>query len=237
MTSLRGARAAYLCLPPDPDLLRRTRRFLDASAGGELRRVVNMSQLHVSPFHRSPLTELHWQAERELDSSSMPVTHLRSTFFSEGYLVLGAAIRRPGTPLALPFGSERVAPIACADIGRVAAHILTAPDHQWEPTYTPTGPDLLDHDAIANALSLTVGRPVTYVDVDVDLWRAQAIREGFPAFIADHFAATAEDVRRGTFARVTTVVKDVTSVSPKPFQDCLEEWAASQRLSSPTVHA
>lgn len=222
---LRGASAAYLCLPPDPALLVRTQRFVKAAEGSRVRRVVNLSQLHVSELHESPLTQLHWKAERRLETGGFSVTHLRSTFFAEGYLILGAAAFRSAGPLTLPFGSQRLAPIACADLARVAAAILSEPDGPWESTYTPTGPSLLDHDAIAAALSSAIGRRVQYVDVPVDVWRAQAIAGGFPPFLADHFAATAADVRRGIFSRVTDVVQAITGIAPRSFDDCIAECA------------
>jgi NAD(P)H dehydrogenase (quinone) len=220
---LRDASAAYLCLPPDAELLARTERVATASRGSGLRRIVNMSQLHVAAEHESPLTALHWEAERRLDRSGVAVTHLRSTFFAEGYLILGAGMLRGDAVLPLPFGTGRVAPISCSDIGRVAAAILTAPNRDWESIYTPTGRDLLDHDAIARVLSALTGHRITYLDVPADVWRARAVDEGFPPFLADHFAATAACIKQGTFARVTDVVQSIAGAAPIRFADALAE--------------
>ncbi len=230
--AMRGARAVYLCLPPEPTLLEWTAIAVDAARSQQVRRVVNMSQLHVREAHPSPLTRQHWQAERMLDLAGLGAVHLRTTFFAEGYLILGAGSLQAAQPLCLPFGAGKVAPVACADVGRVAAAILSEPDRQRNATYTLTGPALLDHEDVARVFSTLTGRSVTYVDAPVEAWSAAALAAGLPPFLVDHFSRTAEDVSRGTFAQVTDVVARVGGTEPIPFDDALRH---AFRIESPAV--
>lgn len=234
--ALRGAQAVYLCLPPDRELLARTASFIDMAKQERLRRVVNMSQFHVREEHPSPLTRQHWLAERLLDQADVGAVHLRATFFGEGYLILGAPVIHAATPLCLPFGNERVAPVACTDIGRVASVILSAPDRAWDSTYSVTGPMLLDHQDIARAFSTVLGRRVDYVDIPVERWCAGATEAGLPPFLVEHFARTAEDFTRGAFARVTDIVETIGGAAATGFEQILEH-ALSRRETPAAARA
>jgi NAD(P)H dehydrogenase (quinone) len=229
---LRGAQGAYLCLPPEPDLLEWTASFIEAARAERISRVVNMSQLHVREGHPSPLTRQHWLAERMLDLAGVGAVHLRSSFFAEGYLILGAAAVAGASPLALPFGAERLAPVACADIGRVAAAILSSPDRDWDGAYTVTGPALLNHAEIAAALSAAAGRRIEYVDAPIAMWRAGAAQAGLPPFLIEHFARTAEDVKRGVFAELTGVVPGIGGAPATPFAEVVERALSGAAASA-----
>jgi uncharacterized protein YbjT (DUF2867 family) len=228
-----GVRAVYLCLPPEATLLEWTATFIAAARSQDVRRVVNMSQIHVREGHASPLTRQHWLAERLLDLAAVGAVHLRTTFFAEGYLILGAPALRAALPLCLPFGKGKVAPVACADVGRVAAAILSHPDREWHDTYTVTGPALLDHDDIARVFSAVSGRPITYVDTPLEAWRAAALGAGLPPFLVEHFSRTAEDLSRGMFEQVTDVVARIGGTRPIPFDEALR---AAGPIETPAEH-
>ena len=229
---MRGAESAYLCMPPQVELLEWTASFIEAARAAGIRRVVNMSQLHVRPDHPSPLTRQHWLAERMLDLAGLGAVQLRSSFFAEGYLILGAAAIAGDSPLCLPFGRERVAPVACADVGRVAAAILSAPDRDWRSSYTVTGPELLDHVAIAAALSAAVGRRIDYWDTPTDVWCAAAAQAGLPPFLIDHFSRTSDDVKQGVFARQTDVVPRIAGAPAAPFAEAVTRALSREATAS-----
>src|SRR5439155_25491163 len=63
------------------------------------------------------------------------------------------------------------------DVGVFAAKIIEHPDRHAGKTYTPTGPESIDMGSAANALSRVLGKPVTYVAMQLEA--AQQAMLGF----------------------------------------------------------
>ncbi|MEV3903853.1 NAD(P)H-binding protein [Mycobacterium sp. NPDC050551] len=183
--------------------------------------LVNMSQMTVSQMTLTSTTEsqqhrLHWLAERVIDWSGLPVTHLRPTVFIDNplFVHLNAASVRDRHELVLPFGDGRTSPIAPVDVARVAAAILLDPSRGRPRICELTGPEVLDHQGLARAMSQALGHPVAAVDLDYDLWVAQVLRPaGLPSHVEQHIATMARLHRMGRYDRLTDVVADVTGRS------------------------
>jgi NAD(P)H dehydrogenase (quinone) len=84
-----------------------------------------MSQISARRIAKSHAAQNHWIAERLLDRSEIPVTHLRPTFFAEWLEHFSESIREKDM-FPLPFGEARYAPIAAEEQGRGIAAILNA---------------------------------------------------------------------------------------------------------------
>jgi len=119
--------------------------------------MVNMSQISARRDAASNAARQHWLAERILDWSPVPVTHLRPTFFAE---VLVTDYEPDGT-LPLPFGDGRHAPIAAEDQARVITAILENPAPHAGQVYPPFGRKEMNHFEIAEEISKVLGKPVT----------------------------------------------------------------------------
>jgi NAD(P)H dehydrogenase (quinone) len=64
-----------------------------------------MSQISARRIAKSHAAQNHWIAERLLDRSGIPVTHLRPTFFAEWLMYLSDSIRERNM-FPLPFGEN-----------------------------------------------------------------------------------------------------------------------------------
>src|SRR5713101_4044127 len=73
-----------------------------------------MSQISARRIAKSHAAQNHWIAERLLDRSGIPVTHLRPTLFAEWLMYLSQTIREKHI-IPLAFGNARYAPIAGED--------------------------------------------------------------------------------------------------------------------------
>jgi uncharacterized protein YbjT (DUF2867 family) len=76
-----------------------------------------MSQISARRIAKSHAAQNHWIAERLLDRSGIPVTHLRPTFFAKWLMYVSGSIKERNM-FPLPFGDARYAPIAAEDQGR-----------------------------------------------------------------------------------------------------------------------
>ena len=108
------------------------------------------------------------------------MVHIRPTVFLDNPLFTTLAahsIRENGT-IALPFGTGRTSPVAVDDVARVVATVLRDPAPHIGQVYELTGPRSVDMTEMAEAFSRALGRPVSYVDVPLDRWRAGLLQDG-----------------------------------------------------------
>jgi NAD(P)H dehydrogenase (quinone) len=114
--ALKGITGAYFVFPIQvPGILEATAFFAQAAIEQGVSAIVNMSQISARRIAKSHASQNHWIAERLLDRSGIPVTHLRPTLFAEWLMYLSQTIREKNI-LPLAFGNARYAPIAGEDL-------------------------------------------------------------------------------------------------------------------------
>jgi NAD(P)H dehydrogenase (quinone) len=221
--ALKGVDRAYFCFPPADGLLEATTSFAIAARDVGVGRVVNVSQYHARQAHPSGLTRQHWLAEHVLDFSGIPTIHLRSNFFMDVYLLVCGETIAKMNKFILPHGDAAWAPIATADVARVAAALLINPSLPEERVIKLTGPEKLTQAQAARTMSTTLGRPIEYVSVSIDEWRVAAKQMGLSNFLLDHLCHAADDIKAGNFAVVTDEVRKITGNAPQSLRSFLEE--------------
>ncbi|MFD7446908.1 NAD(P)H-binding protein [Streptomyces sp. NPDC059909] len=219
--ALEGVGRMYFAMPVSPDhLLATTVVASVAREQGELDALVGMSQMTVSQMTATSTAEshqqrLHWLAEQVLNWSGLPVVHIRPTSFLDNplFTVLPArSIRENGT-IALPFGTGRTSPVAVDDVARVVSTVLRDPAPHVGNVYELTGPRTVDMTEMAEEFSRALGRPVSYVDVPLDQWRAEVLAKvGLPPHTEQHIATMARLHRENRYDRATDDVERVTGV-------------------------
>jgi uncharacterized protein YbjT (DUF2867 family) len=170
---------------------------------------------------------LHWLAEQVLNWSGLPVVHIRPTVFLDSPLfttMAAGSIRENGT-IALPFGTGRTSPVAVADVARVVATVLRDPAPHIGRVYELTGPRSVDMTELAAAFSRALDRPVSYVDVPLDRWRAGLSRMGLPPHAEQHVATMAQLHRDNRYDRTADGVERVTGIPPQS----IEAFVAARR--------
>ncbi|MGP3916026.1 NmrA family NAD(P)-binding protein [Nonomuraea sp. 10N515B] len=232
--ALAGVGRMYFAMPVSPDhLLAATVVATVAREHGELAGLVGMSQMTVSQMTATSTAEshqqrLHWLAEQVFDWSGLPVVHIRPTSFLDNPLfttLAAQSIRENGT-IALPFGTGRTSPVAVDDVARVVATVLRDPAPHVGHVYELTGPRTVDMTEMAEEFSRALGRPVSYVDVPLDRWRAEVLaKAGLPPHTEQHIATMARLHRENRYDRASDDVERVTGV---PAQT-IEAFVAARR--------
>ncbi|MFB7498793.1 NAD(P)H-binding protein [Streptomyces sp. NPDC056161] len=232
--ALDGAARMYFAMPVSPDhLLAATVVATVAREHGRLDCLVDMSQMTVSQMTATSTGEsdqqrLHWLAEQVFNWSGLPVVHIRPTAFLDNPLfttLAARSIRERGT-IELPFGTGRTSPIATDDVARVVATVLHDPAPHVGHVYELTGPRTLDMTQMAEEFSRALGRPVSYVDVPLDRWRAQVLAEaGLPPHTEQHIATMARLHRENRYDRACDDVARVTGVPA----ETVEEFVAARK--------
>jgi NAD(P)H dehydrogenase (quinone) len=217
--ALKGITGAYFVYPIEvPGILEATAFFAQAALEQGVGAIVNMSQISARRIAKSHAAQNHWIAERLLDRSEIPVTHLRPTFFAEWLEYFSESIREKDM-FPLPFGEARYAPIAAEDQGRVIAAILNAPTEHAGKTYPLYGPKELTQYEVADILTQVLGRKITYAALEIkdfmEIWK----KTGFSAYNHQHIAAVAQDCRDGLFSGTNDLVEKLTGQKPLGMMD------------------
>jgi len=222
--ALRGMRRALLISPHHPRQVELQGNFVEAARRASAVHVVKLSGLGTALD--SPLQSGRWhaQTEKHLEDSGLPFTHLRPLFFMQNILRSAPAIATHGV-LAAAIQEGRVAMVDARDVAAVAVAALTTDGHTGK-AYTITGPEALSFREVADKLSTTTGKPITYQDVSLTAMRQDLLATGLPAWLVEVRIEFATVLRAGHAATVTDSVKAVTGKPPRTFDAFAQEHTA-----------
>ncbi|HXI73892.1 MAG TPA: NmrA family NAD(P)-binding protein [Verrucomicrobiae bacterium] len=217
--ALKGITGAYFVFPITvPGIVEATAFFAQTAIEQGVGAIVNMSQISARRVAKSHAARNHWIAERLLDRSGIPVTHLRPTFFAEWLMYQSKAIREQNI-LPLPFGEARYAPIAAEDQGRVIGAILSNPAGHAGKVYPLYGSKELTQFEIAEILSSILGRNISYVAMEIEAFKPVLKEMGFTPYFIQHISAVAQDCRDGVFSGTNDLVEKLTGQTPLSMAD------------------
>jgi NAD(P)H dehydrogenase (quinone) len=232
--ALQGITAAYFVFPVKvPGILEATAFFAQAALEQGVGAIVNMSQISARRIAKSHAAQNHWIAERLLDRSGIPVTHLRPTFFAEWLMYVSESIREKNM-FPLPFGDARYAPIAAEDQGRVIAAILNDSAEHAGKTYPLYGPKELTQYEVADILTQVLERKITYVPVEIEAFSEIWKEMGYSTYIRQHISAVAQDCRDGVFSGTNDLVEKLTGQKPLQLVDYITKHKAAFALADKT---
>lgn len=214
-----GMDSSYFCYPTSDRILEASAIFAEAAADKKMSFVCNMSQIIARPDAPSPTSRLHWLAERLFDNSALNVTHLKPTFFADHFVLNTRHTIANENKIIRPYGSASHSPITSTDIGRVAAAVLADPTAHIGKSYVLTGLDRLSFKEIASIFSEMLGRPITYVDVPADEFKADMERRQFAPSLLEHHMQSSKDYRESHFDATNTLVRDITGQDATRFRD------------------
>ncbi len=223
--AVAGVHRIYFVYPPQGELLVEATTIIAVAArAAGVETVVNMSQISAREDSKSPLARQHWLSEHILDWADIGAVHIRPTFFAENLIIMGAETVASEGKLYLPYGAEKHAPIAAADIARVVSGILAHPaDHVGE-RYVVTGPRNLSLTEMAGVMSQELGKPVDYFDLAVEAWGEVLSRvEGMTDSLVVHLKAVAVDHQNGIFRGETNVVERIGGQPPQALDAFIRE--------------
>ncbi|MEN4479773.1 NmrA family NAD(P)-binding protein [Mycolicibacterium cosmeticum] len=220
VSAMDGVDSAYFVYPVRPGLLEAASYFAQAARETAVGAIVNLSQRTAHRHSKSHAAQNHWISEQVFDWSSTPVTHLRPTLFADWLLYpFAQQAITVNDSLVLPFGSGRFAPIASEDQGRVIATVLTDPTAHAGQTYLLNGPEVLDGDGIAAALTEELGRTITYRPIPIaDFQEIARVTPQFGEFAAQHMGAVVAELIEGRLSDTNDVVERLTGTPPMSIQ-------------------
>lgn len=220
--ALEGVDGLVLIAPPlDPEAAAKLKPIIDLAKAGGIRHIVLNSALGADAVEQSPLRI----TERYLMASGVPYTILRPNFFMENFSTgfLAPMVKQGGIFLAAAEGKTSF--ISVVDIAEVAATAFL----KWlaRGEYNLTGPEALDHGAVAAILSKAAGRKITYQAISEEVMLNGMRGAGMPDTAVQYAGMLYSAVRAGHTAAITPDVERVTGRKPLTFKTFarLNAWA------------
>ncbi|AAZ28618.1 SDR family oxidoreductase [Colwellia psychrerythraea] len=163
--------------------------------------------------------------EKYLEQSGLNWTHLRTIFFQDNFFGWADGVKQGGLYFGIREGS--FAPLNVADIGEMAANILTTSGHEHK-AYNITGSELLSGEEMAKVFTDVTGKTVAYISptkqqtLDSLLstgwpqWQAEGMLELFEVFATNQAAVVSPDGEQ-LLGRPLTTLKDFIASNKAAF--------------------
>jgi uncharacterized protein YbjT (DUF2867 family) len=210
--ALQGVGGLFLMAPPlDSEAPSKLNPVIDLAKRLGVGHIVFNSAFGVDAVEQAPLRVV----ERHLMASGVPYTILRPNFFMENFSTgfLAPMLKQGGIFLAAADG--KTAFISVVDIAQVAAVAFAKGLAAKE--YNLTGPEALDHKAVAAIISKVSGKTITYQAIPEDAMLSGLRGTGMPEGAVQYVGVLYSAVRAGYTAAITSDVETVTGRKPIPF--------------------
>ena len=211
-----------------PSVLNQTELELnavEAAKAAGVRRIVKQSVMGAAEEAYS-LANVHRPVEQAIESSGLAWTFLRPNSFMQNTVTFMGGTIRAESAFYSASGRAAISHVDVHDIAAVAVKALTTPDHEGQ-AYSLNGPEALTYDAMADALSKVLGRPISHVNLPSADLKSAMLAEGMPDALADRMLDLERYFRENHAGELTDDIKQVTGRDPRQFAAYARETAAT----------
>lgn len=174
-----------------------------------LKKVVLMTALGANANENSPFR----MAEIELEKSGLTYNIVRPNWFYQNFNTFWLQSLREQNKILLPAGSAKVGFIDARDIAAVVANLLTHDAHS-NRAFDITGPESVDHNEVARAISLATGKSISYQDIKPEKFMSVLTSGGVPKDYAEFLLLIFGFLREGYNAALNSNVKLILGREP-----------------------
>ena len=224
LAALAGVERAFLLTNSSERAELQQIAFIDAARQSGVAHVVKLSQFDADVKASGRFQRYHAVVEAALQESGLAYTILRPNLFMQGLLNFRSTIATQNAFYAAA-GDAKVSIVDVRDIADVAVAALTEPGHEGK-IYDLTGPQALTHTKMAEDLSETLGRQVSFIDIPAEAMRDALLGLGFPEWQAEGLVEDYAHYRRGEAEAVTFGMQDAIGKAPRRFEEFTRDYAA-----------
>jgi len=208
--AFQGIKKLFLVRPPDiADVKTYVRPVIQAAKNAGVEHVVFLSLLGVA---NNPVVP-HYTIEKDLMASGMTWTFLRASFFMQNLNTTHCAEIRDENMLMMPAGHGKTSFIDGRDIAAVGVKTLIESGHE-NKAYDLTGSEALDYFSVADLLSKTLGRKITYRNPSIIAFARRMKAQGSPWAYILVTSALYTTARLGMAARIADETEQLLGRPP-----------------------
>src|ERR687894_1604122 len=163
LAALAGVERAFLLTNSSERAQAQQIAFIDAARQSGVVHVVKLSQFEADVNAPDRFRRYHAVVEAALQASGLAYTILRPNLYMQGLLNFRSTIATQNAFYAAA-GDAKVSMVDVRDNAEVAVAALTEFGHEGK-IYDLTGPKALTHTKMAEDLSETLGRQVSFIDI------------------------------------------------------------------------
>ena len=225
--ALKNVDKLFFLSHDSPTMTELASNVITAAKNAEIKHIVRLSAKGADVKAESPSLRLHRQVEEIIEESGIPYTILRPNEFMQNFTNIHSYSIKNDNAFYMAVGDAKVSIVDVRDIAAVATKALIEAgndDRHDGKIYTITGPEALSYYQIAEILSNTTGRKISYVNLSegdlrrslkeagVDDWFIYVV-----LFMLDSYYG------KGIAAQVFTGVEEVTGRKPISFSQFVND--------------
>ncbi|MCK6599671.1 MAG: NmrA family NAD(P)-binding protein [Bdellovibrionaceae bacterium] len=209
--ALDGVDRAFFLSPPGyADQYRLLSPLIQEAKRKGLKKVVLMTAMGANAVETSPFR----RAELELEKSGINYNIIRPNWFLQNFNTFWIQGIKEQRKILLPAGKAKVSFIDARDIAAVASTLLTS-DNLNNRAFDLTGPEAVDHEQVAKAISQVTNKNISYQEIEPDVLRSGLLAAGLPADYSDFLLMILSFLKEGYNASVNENVKFILGREPK----------------------
>lgn len=218
--ALNGVDKLFLLTPSSERQVRIENAVIDAAKEAGVKHIVKLSVADAG--NAITVLKLHGDVETHLKASGVAYTLLQANTFMQNFLE--SPTIKHNSAIFAPTGKAKMAYIDARDVAELAAIALMTGGHE-NKTYLLSGERAYSHGEIARIASDCIGKPVQFVDLSSEDYRASLIQAGLPAWYADGLQELFAYYKEGNAARTSTDVARVTGHPARTMDAFFAEYA------------
>ncbi len=226
--AMEGIETVFLLTAAGPDQRTWQGNVVQAAVDAEVKHIVKLSALGVSPDSPIKLARWHADVEQQIVDSGLGYTFLHPHSFMQNLLGSIEPIKHQGAF----YGATRDGTFSAVDgrdVAAVAAVVVQDPAPHQGQTYAITGPEALSSADMAAQLSEALGKPVQYVDLPPEAFQQALVDAGMPSWLAETLKDLHLLFASGHTAAVSPVVADLTGQPGISFAQFARDYADAFR--------
>lgn len=223
--AMAGVDKLFLVTPLTLDQIAMKSAAIQAAKQAGVKHIVMSTGIGAGPDAGVEIGRWHGKSQEEVKGTGLAYTFLQPTFFMQNMLMFADSIRAQSA-FYLPLGDSKASWVDARDIAEVGVVALTEAGHE-NKEYPITGGEAINCAEMAQTLSGTLGRTVTFIDVSLAASKEGMTAAGMPEKLADMMNELYALGPAGHLAHVADTVETVTGHAPRSFRQFAEDHAAA----------
>jgi uncharacterized protein YbjT (DUF2867 family) len=226
--ALKNVDRLFLLTPDVPNADELASNLVNEAKRTGVRYIVKQSVMGADEDANVGTMRLHRKAERIIEESGIPYTFLRPNEFMQNFINFHGHSIKNNNAFYLPLEDARVSVVDVRDIAAVAVKALTenGDNNKYDnKKYLVTGPEALSYHQMADLLSNTTGKKISYVNISDEEARAAMKEMGMDEWLISTISELSNYFKKGHASQVSSAVEEVTGKKPVSFSQFANDYA------------
>lgn len=222
---LREVDRVFIIRPPHIGDPKQMKPFINQLHPNKIKLITFLSLIGIE---KNPIPP-HYKIEKYIEQSGCHYCHIRPSFFMQNISGVHAFEIKYLDTIVVPVKKAKTSFIDAEDIGKLIAEVMINYQNHINQGYSITGPKALDYYEVADILSETLGRKITYSNPKPSFAKkywidVRAIDKKYATVMGLLYMMT----RIGTAKKVTNTFENIMKKKPSSFQEFVlknkESW-------------